>query len=239
MLVGGGWGIFRLTIAQPLLGGGHDHDFGVIELRGEPVLLDHTFSLTNNSSRPIEIRDVKTTCSCTVADIETPYTIAAGETLDVMAKLNLKSHGHKLQRIFLNCGPDGVDTLRLHATGRNKQRLILPSGGFMLEPGTPVDRLVIYSDYDSNDPPPPPKITPLEGVRAEFDTWEILRRRSRAEGFPARWGGRLTIEQTGVELPEPAEVILTVGADQTLRVPLDALAAFRPGATTAPENVNR
>jgi hypothetical protein len=233
VLVGGGWGIFYLTVGRPLLKGEHDHDFGLVVLSDEDVLLRHTFVLTNGSRRPIEVDEVRTTCRCTVVALDTPRTLAPGETLEVNASFGVSSEGRKEAKVHMVCDGDRVETLRLTAVARRNQRLVLPRE-IGLEPGKRVERTLIYYEYDTNDPPPPARIiSSPEGVAVETGEWAIQTRRSSAKGFPARWSTRFAVTQDAGEIPADAAIVLEV-ADQRLTVPLAAPPDFPATAPAFP-----
>jgi hypothetical protein len=218
VLVGGGWGIFYLTVGGPVLKGEHDHDFGLVMLSGEDVLLRHTFVLSNGSRRPIEVDSVRTTCRCTVVALDTPRTVAPGETLEVNASLGVSSEGRKEAKIHMLCDGE-IETLRLTAVARKKQRLVLPRA-IALEPGERVERTLIYYDYDTNDTPLPVNIVSSpEGVGVEIGEWTIQTRRSSAKGFPARWSMRFAVTQDAEAISVNAVIVLEV-TDQRLTVPL-------------------
>ena len=137
-----------------------------------------------------------------------------GATVDVNATLTLKREGLKEARIIL-LYDDGTkrDTLHVRGAAQRSQRL-----GFLPGPATvgtqqPLERVLLYIDYDSNRPPPAPRITAPDGVRAEFTQWTQTARRARAKGLPARWTGDVRIHRDGESLPQGATVTVEVGTD--------------------------
>ncbi|MCH8165585.1 MAG: DUF1573 domain-containing protein [Planctomycetes bacterium] len=219
-IVGIAYGVYYFTVGRPLLAGGHHHAFGIVDLADKPVTLEHSFVLTNRTSRTIKIENIKTSCGCTVASHSADI-LEPGGSAQITAKLTLSTDGRKKARIYLDCGDRGVEVLRLEAVARRLQRLLALRETVILEPGRPVERTIIYLDYDSNDQPPPPRITAPPGLRAEFTQWTQVKRRQRTKALPARWRGTVQIEQLAPTLPDDTALIIRVGPDQELTIPVE------------------
>lgn len=224
VLLGGVYGMYYVSVGRPLLAGDHDHDFGSVVLEGTGSTFEHTFDLANRTRRTVTIQEIKTSCGCTVA-APSRTTLEPGETVQITATLSLRHDGRKVTNIFLNCGDDGIDVLRLEAGARYKQRLVVPSEFAVLQQGVVVERAIQYHDYDSNDTPPAPRITAPGGVTATFTEWRQTRRRQPSQTRSARWFGRLRIEQVAEILPPNAALLIRVGDDQEVKVPLFAKAS--------------
>ncbi|MHC4128650.1 MAG: DUF1573 domain-containing protein [Planctomycetota bacterium] len=220
VLVGAAYGVWWYLAGRPVLTGDDAVDFGTAQLVAEPVTFKHTFLLTNRKRRSIEIRDIKTTCGCAVAEPSTT-TLEPGASVEIASTLTLKREGLKDARIFLIYG-DGTerDVLHLRGAARLKQRLSVVPGPAALAPGAVVERVLFYLDYDSNDSPPAPRITAPAEVRAEFTQWTQMTRRRRAQGLPARWRGEVRLERADEASPDHATVVVEVGADQKAQIPL-------------------
>ncbi len=226
-IVGIAYGVYYFTVGRPLLAGGHHHAFGIVELAGKPVTLEHSFVLTNRTSRTIKNENIKTSCGCTVASPSADI-LEPGHSAQIAAKLTLSNDGRKKARIYLDCGDRGVEVLRLEAVARRLQRLLAPRETVILEPNRPIERTIFYLDYDSNDQPPLPRITAPPSVRAEFTQWTPVKRRQRTKALPARWRGTVQIEQLAPTLPDDVALIIRVGPDQELTIPVEP--ASSPGA---------
>ncbi len=226
-IVGIAYSVYYFTVGRPLLAGRHHHAFGIVDLAGKPVTLEHSFVLTNRTSRTIKIQNIKTSCGCTVASHSTDI-LEPGRSARITAKLTLSNDGRKKARIYLDCGDRGVEVLHLEAVARRLQRLLALRETVILEPGRPIERSIVYLDYDSNDQPPSPRITAPPGIRAEFTQWTQVKRRQRTKALPARWRGTVQIEQLAPTLPDDAALIIRVGPDQELTIPVEP--ASSPGA---------
>jgi hypothetical protein len=220
VLTGAAYGVWWYVAARPFLAGDNRVDFGTVQFAGEPVTFKHTFVLTNRKGRPVEIRDIKTTCGCAVAEPSTKM-LEPGESVEVASTLTLKRDGLKTARIFL-IYDEGFerDTLRLRGAAQVKQRLTVAPGPAALGSGATIQRVIFYVDYDGNSLPPVPSITAPAEVRAEFTQWTQMARRRRAEGLPARWKGEIRLSPAGGALPDDAVVVVNVGTDQTASLTL-------------------
>jgi hypothetical protein len=218
VLAGAAYGVWWFTVGRPVLAGDRRFDFGAVPFVGEPVRLEHTFVLRNRGRRPVEIRDIRTTCGCAVA-VPNLQVLEPDETVEVAATLTLKREGIREARIIL-LYDDGTkrDTLHVRGAAQRSQRL-----GFLPGPATvgadqPLERVLLYIDYDSNRQPPAPRITAPDGLRAEFTQWTQTARRARAKGLPARWTGPVRIHLDGEAVPAGATVTAEVGADQKVEL---------------------
>jgi hypothetical protein len=220
VIVGAAYGVWWFTVGRPVLVGDRRFDFGVVPFSGKPVTLEHTFVLRNPKRRPVEIRDIRTTCGCAVAEPSLEV-LEPGATVEVASTLTLKHEGFKEARVIL-LYDDGTtrDTLHLRAEAQRPQRLTFAPGPATVGRDRPLERVLLYIDYDSNRQPPAPRITAPQGLRVEFTGWTQTARRNRAKGLPARWSGRLRIQPAGESLPEGAALTVTVGPDQKASLPI-------------------
>jgi hypothetical protein len=223
VLTGAAYGVWWFLAARPFLAGDNRVDFGTAQFSGEPVTFKHTFVLTNRHGRAVEIRDIRTTCGCAVAEPSTTM-LEPGESVDIASTLTLKRDGLKTARVIL-IYDEGFerDTLRLRGAAQMKQRLTVAPGPAELGPDATIERVIFFVDYDGNDLPPAPSITAPAEVRAEFTQWTQMTRRRRAEGLPARWRGEIHLSPAGGALPDDAVVVVSVGLDHKASIPLRSL----------------
>jgi hypothetical protein len=186
-----GLGVYRMTVLNPTLDGERYHTFETVELADEPVYLEHTFVLTNHQRRPIEIEQVTSSCGCTTAEPSTRK-VAPGASVEIATTLRLNHEGIKKSHVNITYGGTSLDTLYLQGSARLAHRLrAFPVASS--EPGQPSELLILYIDYDTNDPPPAPELAPPPGVGAEFAEWERIEPVRPSVGTPARWRGRVRI----------------------------------------------
>jgi hypothetical protein len=219
-LIGGAYGAYRLTVGRPMLAGERRHDFGNAELGDGPVSLEHTFVLTNNTRRTIEIAGVETTCGCTAADPST-RSIGPGESVEIAATLTLSREGRKKSKIFLHYDANEVDVLYLQGWARNRVRLWVRKGSMRPDDAGVLEREIVFIEYDGNDEPPAPELTPSDGIEATFFGWEQVKS-VRSNGWPARWRGRVRMTTTAPTFAPDAAVEVAVGANQTVRLSVGA-----------------
>jgi len=216
---GSAWGAYRMTVGRPLLEGVRHHEFPPGTLVDGRVEFDHTFVLTNAGSSTVEIGNIRTSCGCTVAEPST-RSLGPGETVEIAATLTLKKEGRKTSRIFLEYGGSDVDVLHLEGWARRPDRLSLAPGPTRLGPGEALGRLLGYRDYETNDEPPPPSFRTPPGVEVAFLGWTQTARLRSRDGMPAHWRGRFTVRHDDGTLEADAAVVISVGPEESVRLPL-------------------
>jgi hypothetical protein len=214
-----GFGVYRMTVVHPTLEGERRHVFETVELSDDAVVLEHTFVLRNRLRRAVEIQQVTASCGCTTAEPST-RTVAPGAAVEIATTLRLNHEGLKRAHVNVVYGGTDLDTLYLEGSARLASRLrAYPIAGS--EPGGPPDVLILYIDYDTNDPPPDPQLALEPGVGAEFAGWELVEPVRPSVGTPARWRGRVRLAApAGGALPE-SPFALRVG-DRSVDVSLAA-----------------
>ena len=231
-VLGSAWGAYRMTVGRPNLDGERSHTFGVRVLVDGQAAFSHTFVLTNTGSNTIELSNIRTTCGCTVAEPST-RTVASGETLEIAATLTLKKEGRKTSRIFLEYGGSDVDVLNMEAWARRATMLTLAAGPSRLVSGEVLSRLLVFRDYETNDEPPAPSLVTPPGVEAAFDGWSQALRLRRRAGMPAQWRGFVRVRHDQGVLEADSAVEISVGPDESVRLPL-TLPAARSKPAPAP-----
>jgi len=102
----------RTGLAGPTI-----HDFGVVEIVGAARTVDHAFTLTNTTGRPLHIDRVRTSCSCTKALVGTSV-VNPGETFEVDVSVELTESVPKKERAFVEFRDFGVRIFTVEARGR-------------------------------------------------------------------------------------------------------------------------
>ncbi|WP_390891118.1 DUF1573 domain-containing protein [Gemmata palustris] len=81
------------------------HEFGEVE---QNQILTHEFTLTNNTTLPVEVVETSSTCGCTTVKDVTGRVIQVGESLVIPVTLKTgESETHLIGRITLYCRPAG------------------------------------------------------------------------------------------------------------------------------------
>jgi hypothetical protein len=107
--------------ADKLFGGTTTHDFGVVP-RG--AQLKHSFKITNIYKEPLQITNVRVSCSCLTATPST-NTLNPNEsaTLDISMD-GRQFSGPKTIRIYVSVGPKYISTATLTVTANGRQDVV-------------------------------------------------------------------------------------------------------------------
>lgn len=218
--------IVTVTVGRGPFSGASQHDFGLVLIADQPVVLEHTFRLRNRTGDTLVINDVRPSCGCTIVTTSTRQVDPDG-WLEVTARLTLKRSGFQRVHIYIEVAERGTEMLTLEATGQRTQRLTSSQRMLRLRPGTPRTLVVFLEVHEDDQKPPAPKLTSPPGVAAAFVDWSQVQRRKRRKAIPARWAGRITVEQETAVAAEDAALVIDVEPDQRLEIPLD-LAEGKP-----------
>ena len=89
ILAAAGGLIVTVTVGRGPFSGASQHDFGLVLIADQPVVLEHTFRLRNRPGDTLVINDVRPSCGCTIVTTSTRQVDPAG-WLEVTARLTLK-----------------------------------------------------------------------------------------------------------------------------------------------------
>jgi len=113
------WQALAFFMRGPLAGE-YKHDFGSITLPpGGSTELNHTFHLTNRTSKSLTINTARADCGCVSVNATFPVTLEPGAALDlpVVMRFGVRDKNVLIQ---LDCGEAGVQNLWVSARlGRN------------------------------------------------------------------------------------------------------------------------
>jgi hypothetical protein len=111
--------------ADKLFGGVTTHDFGVVP-RG--AQLKHTFRLTNIYKEPLEITQIRVSCSCLTAKASTSLLHPnESATLDISMD-GRQFSGAKTIRIYVSVGPKYISTATLTVTANARTDVVFTPG---------------------------------------------------------------------------------------------------------------
>ncbi|MCM8780828.1 MAG: DUF1573 domain-containing protein, partial [Candidatus Omnitrophica bacterium] len=79
-------------------------DFGEVK---EGVILEHSFTLKNESGQPLNITDITTSCGCTVSEVEKKILLPGEETV-IKVRFNTKGYSGSTQQ-FVYVKTDTLD----------------------------------------------------------------------------------------------------------------------------------
>ncbi len=208
---------FALTIGRSVLEGESRHHFGIVLLDSPSSMFEHTFHLINDSDETVVIESAKPSCSCTTAELST-RTIEPGGSVDITARITLKVSAHRKISITLNLSDGDFHNLWVEANGRRKQQLTASAEFLRIAPGSPAMTVVWVEVWDDTDNAPPPTLVTPDGVTAKFTRWDLHRKGNERYGAPARWSGRIEVEQQSEALPPGAAMTVQFKSSEPVTV---------------------
>jgi hypothetical protein len=209
--------LVKLIWFSSVLVGKKSHDFGLIEVTLPRTVVDHTFTLTNNSGRDLTLVDVVPDCGCTTTEAYQEL-IANGETLILPVQLKLKQSQVRRSVIRLVFEDGTVEVLTLRAVGRLKDPLrVSPLPIVVKKDGETSLALLGIEQFDEHTPSIPTFALPA-GVELQSQKWKLKSKYKAHEQIPANWSMQLALT-TERELVEGDEIIITVN-DYVLHAPL-------------------
>ncbi|MCI0460596.1 MAG: DUF1573 domain-containing protein [Gemmataceae bacterium] len=177
--------------ADKLFAGKTTHDFGTVA-RG--AQLHHSFTIKNIYSVPLEITNIRTTCSCLTATPST-YTLKPQETAQLHILMDgRRFSGQKSINVYLTVGPEYVSTATLRISANARPDVVLNPGqfnfGVVRQGQTPTQTLDV--EYAGSVEWAITQV--VKNPSAPYDvTVEQLYRQPARSGQPARVGYRLGV----------------------------------------------
>ena len=196
---------------RPPLAGETSHDFGLVSVPPEfPVELRHTFVLTNRRNHPIKIVAARPTCGCTtMLRTEFPRTVEPGAVFELPVLFNFHSVKKEVT-IELVLETDGVQSLRISATGRFESRLYASSYDLALDDKGHGELNLVANIYGTDAMPAPPTVKAPQGVRAAFIGWALRWAPKDPADVPCQWDGRVEIEMDDPSAELADDAALTI-----------------------------
>ena len=212
LLAGGGWW-WMATGRMPLAGSG-SHDFGIVAIEGDDVMLQHEFVLRNRRSQPLRIVAARPSCCCAGMDVpEEP--IAPGETVRLVGRLALEASGPRTASVALVFEGGEMQRLFMKAVGRKERGIRLEPSILQVRPEEPAQVLVVARTLrglvaERPSEPPVPRLIVPEGIAAEWLGWTLM-----DEGDPASlradgWRGRVSVVATGEPIGFGATLVVVL-----------------------------
>ena len=198
---------FKLTIGRSVLAGESRHDFGVVMIDEPFSTFEHTFKLTNRTSKTLNIKNIKPSCICTTAEPNTRV-LEPGDVFELDAKLSLKTSKYTETHITLTFDDDTFHNLWIQANGRMRQQLSASTGVLPIQRNKPTVMVVFVEVWEDVENAPEPKIVTDEGIEAKFTRWNLQNKGNDPRGEPARWSGRILVSQTSETIAKDAKLTL-------------------------------
>lgn len=216
----GGWYVYGKTLGRPMFEGETFHDFGVVMIDDYETVVTHTFTLVNNSSENIIVNDIKSSCKCTIPELQ-DRRVMPGKTLELFAELTVRNSGLLKTEIFLLLGDGRVQRLYVQALGRRELPLTYLGLQIELLLNLPKVLPIVCEVYDKDDEPLPLMVKTSKGVTAIFKRWRMVKTYDEKWMNPAKWEAQLVLTRTEMELPEGAAVDVSLDGEKWLSVPIN------------------
>lgn len=188
---------YWVAVLSVPLRGDTSHDFGTVEIRGDDVVLTHTFSLVNHHGAPKTVKAVRPSCGCAAATVD-PMTIEPGATATISATLSLELAGRRDASIAILFEDGSSQRVFVGATARKDRSLSSMQEFVTLRPGV-EQRMLIEAQVMPAEGglPPDPTITVPEGFTATFVEWRIIAQGDAARATANRYRGLIDVTWDG------------------------------------------
>lgn len=211
--LGAGAGWWWLATGRLALAGSASHDFGLVRIEGDDVILSHDFVLSNRRSEPLRILAARPSCGCAGVDYEDAV-IEPGASVTLTGHLALEFSGPRTASVALVL--DNGETLRLFmkALARKERTVRLEPSQITLraegESQVLVQARILREEGGTQVEPPVPTFTVPGGVTAEWRGWTMMNEGDpetlRADG----WRGRIVLTPDGGEIAFGSTLVVTL-----------------------------
>ncbi len=188
------------------------HDFGKVLLVGGRTLQAHAFHYRNDLGVADTIIGVRSSCSCSSADIERK-TIDVNELIDVPVKLELTKPGFQKAQVWLLLERAGVKEFTVSATAIPDVHAKLVESTVRAGGAGHARLNIIGRGLDGTSPQSP--IIEADGCLYEVNEWTLARSGSLNDHIPARW------HTTVIVRPQPDTVQTPALTEVVVRLPHD------------------
>ena len=227
----GGWYLYANTLGRPYLDGELEHDFGTVWLEGFETTVSHTFQLDNRTNEIIELRDIVSSCQCTIPSSDSRR-VLPGESLDLMAEITLKKSGLQKSSITLFLDGNRKQRLWVSAVGKRKLPLVYLGDHIELLMGLPKNLAVRCEIYQSKKEPAPLHVRSTRGVSANFKKWKIIEFYDEKWQNPAVFEAELIVTRNVMDLQENATIDVSIDGENWLSVPVNRTDLKQQSVTT-------
>jgi hypothetical protein len=207
------------------------HDFGVVTFDSAPKYVEHTFSLVNVGSEPLQVKRSLSSCGCTEAVVPGAV-IAPGSSIDIPVRLKLTHSGHKDASVTLFFRSGSSIDLEVQAIGEAVHTLRASPSAVRLRPPDGLGSLRLW--VESNTKPAAPDIEKPEVLTVDFGGWLQTGQQDEATSTPASWTAEVKMQSLGVGPPLDSEVIFAIPGGDRLVVPINPRTYFPMPTTDDP-----
>jgi hypothetical protein len=209
--LGVGW--WWLANGRLPLAGTTSHDFGLVRIEGDDIILSHEFVLTNRRSEPVRIVAARPSCGCAGVDYE-DAAIAPGASVTITGRLALELSGPRSASVALILDNDETQRLFMEAVARKERTVRVEPSQLTLraegESQVLVQARILREVGGTPVEPPVPTLEVPAGVTAEWRGWTMM-----SEGDPETmradgWRGRIVLTPDGEEIGFGATLVITL-----------------------------
>jgi hypothetical protein len=230
VIVAVGLAIWQLWPGVPLRGE-RAHDFGVVTFESAPEYLEHTFSLVNTGSEPLQVKRSLSSCGCSEAVVPGEV-IAPGATLEIPVRLKLTHSGLKDALITLYFRGGGSIDLGVQAIGDAIRTFRASPSKVRLRPPRGLGHARLWIEADTK--PAVPDIEVPDLMTVEFGGWRQTGQEDAATSTPASWTAEVKMQASGTGPPLDSEVVFTIPDGDRLVVPVNPRTYFPLPSTDDP-----
>lgn len=227
VVVVAGWWLWPRV---PLQGERH-HNFGVVSFETAPKYVEHTFSLENTGSSPIQVKRSKSSCGCT--EVVVPgEVIAPGDLLEIPVRLKLTHSGLKDAMVTLYFRGGGSIDLGVEAIGNATKTFRASPTKLMLRPPKGLGNTKLWMESDTKPATPvidgPPRLT------VDFGGWLQTGQRDEHTSTPPSWTAKVSMYSDGEGPPAGSTITFTLPNGHEAVVTVNQRLFFAPPTTNDP-----
>jgi hypothetical protein len=227
VLVVAGWWVWpRIPLR-----GERNHDFGVVRFELSPKYVEHTFSLENTSSSPIQVSRSKSSCGCTEAVVPGEV-IAPGNFLEVPIRLKLTHTGLKDAMVTLYFHDGGSIDLGVEAIGKAMQSFRASPSKLRLRPPKGLGNAKLWMESDTE--PPVPSIDGPPRMTIDFGGWLQTGLRDEQTSTPPSWTAKVSMISSGAGPPSGSVITFALPNGHEAVVTVNPRLFFPPPTTADP-----
>jgi len=194
VLIGSGAAVFVRAMSQAdgrlIVGGDRIHDAGIVRFNGAGTVVEHTFTLVNQSGRDLQPQHVVVPCG----DCDVDFDLATwkpGESRDMKVRMTLRGFGRDVADAAVICVGEQPIPVRLTAVGAPQHALKTIDGNMQIDEAGVCQRSIRFTTVD--EIPPIPDIHADPHVEVQFVGWIEEMAAWPEQGVPARYRGTVRI----------------------------------------------
>ncbi len=218
-IAGLAWAMLDFYFGRPLLGK-LSHDFGTVPIEQPYTIVEHVFTLKNNTDHALRLKSATPSCGCTTTEWP-ESSVSVGDALVIPVHLKLRKSQLRKSRIRLEFDTGEMVILRIEGVGRFTQQMRISPPQLPLSMG-PLGgaKGVIRLEWDGEERPENPIFQFPEGIEGEFDAWRFATSADSHKGIPEIWTIRLRLALEEASMKTNQVFTVTMPNMPVLEVPI-------------------